>query len=235
MVLASGGQSKQTVGLDRGLYDSSPRLQVCVQECDRILVDMGYRSILPAIFAQEPLEDVAVLQTGTFAEQYACAKRWTDAGIRVGAVVGHSFGELTAMALSGAWSLRDGLKLVAGRAALMATRWGSERGTMLAVHAERHVVESLISQASRSEHELEVACYNAVASQVVVGSAAAVQHAERLLASRPQFTGVRSHRVDVTHGFHSKFTDPLLDQLSTLAESLAFREPPRRRTKYISI
>ncbi|KAA8615013.1 polyketide synthase [Pyrenophora tritici-repentis] len=223
VVLAFGGQSKQTVGLDRGLYESSPRLRAYMQECNSILVDMGYSSILPAVFSSEPLADVVVLQTATFAVQYASAKCWTDAGVRVGAVIGHSFGELTALAFSGALSLRSGLKIVAARAKLMATKWGQERGTMLAIHAGRDVVEQVIRKVGGSE--LEVACYNAVASQVVVGSAAAVERAETLLASDAQFASVRSQRVDVSHGFHSKFTEPLLDELSTVAASLAFSEP----------
>ncbi|EMD94543.1 hypothetical protein COCC4DRAFT_152704 [Bipolaris maydis ATCC 48331] len=224
VVLAFGGQSKQVVGLDRGVYESSRRLQAYVDECNAVLVDMGYPSIVPAIFSSEPVDDVVVLQTGTFAVQYACAKCWTDAGVRVEAVVGHSFGELTALAFSGALSLRSGLKLVAARAQLMAARWGPERGTMLAIHATRDVVEQLISRAGGGG-ELEVACYNAVASQVVVGSAAAVARAEAVLAGEAQFASVRSQRVDVTHGFHSKFTDPLLDELATVAASLAFGEP----------
>ncbi|KAK0647379.1 Methylphloroacetophenone synthase [Lasiodiplodia hormozganensis] len=223
VVLAFGGQSKQIVGLSRTLYDSSPQLRAYIQECDSLLVDLGYPTILPAIFSQEALDDVVVLQTGTFAVQYACAKCWTDSGVRADAVVGHSFGELTALAFSGALSLRSGLKLVAARAALMATVWGSERGTMLAVHAERSVVEDLISDVGGGE--LEIACYNSVSSQVVVGSAAAIAHAESFLANDPRLAGVRSQRVDVTHGFHSKFTEPLLDKLTTVANTLGFNEP----------
>ncbi|XP_014551778.1 hypothetical protein COCVIDRAFT_20004 [Bipolaris victoriae FI3] len=93
----------------------------------------------------------------------------------------------------------------------MATKWGEERGTMLAIHATRDVVEQVISKVGGGE--LEVACYNAVASQVV-GSASAVARAEAVLAGEAQFGSVRSQRVDVTHGFHSKFTEPLLDELS---------------------
>jgi len=223
VVMAFGGQSKQTVGLDRGLYESSPRLRAYIQECDNMLIAMGYSTILPAVFSSEPIADVVVLQTATFAVQYACAKSWTDAGVHVGAVIGHSFGELTALAFSGALSLRSGLKVVAARAKLMATKWGQERGTMLAIHAGRDVVDQVVRKVGSSE--LEVACYNAVASQVVVGSAAAVERAEALLASDAQFASVRSQRVDVSHGFHSKFTEPLLDELSTVAASLTFSEP----------
>ncbi|KAL1635043.1 Type I Iterative PKS [Diplodia intermedia] len=223
VVLAFGGQSKQTIGLSHTLYDSSPRLQAYIAECESLLVGMGYPSILPALFETEPLDSVITLQTGTFAVQYASARCWMDAGLRVDAVVGHSFGELTALAVSGAVSLQSGLKVVAARAKLMATAWGEERGCMLAVHAGRDVAQRLIDAVG--SEELEVACYNAPASQVVVGSAAAVARAEEVLASDHHFAGVRCQRVDVTHGFHSRFTEPLLPELAALADTLAFVEP----------
>lgn len=225
VVLAFGGQSKPTIGLDRTLYDSSPRLRAYLDECNGILQDLGYPSILPGIFSQDALDDVVLLQTGTFAVQYATAKCWTDAGVHVSAVVGHSFGELTALAFSGVLTLRSGLVLVAARAKLMATRWGSEKGSMLAVHAERPVIDEVIRKVRErdSEQGLEIACYNAINSHVVVGSAAAIDRAQQVLAK--DFSSVRSQQVNVTHGFHSRFTEPLLEELSAVAQTLSFREP----------
>lgn len=53
-----------------------------------------------------------------FAMQYAAAKSWLDSGLdtKVAAVVGHSFGEITALCISGVLSLEDTVKFVAGRA-----------------------------------------------------------------------------------------------------------------------
>lgn len=131
VVLAFGGQTKKTVNMEKSLYESHPRLKDYVDECDKIVTDLGFPTLLPPIFQSEALTDVVTLQCGTFAMQYACAKCWIDAGLQVEAIVGHSFGELTAMVVSGVLSLRDGLKLIASRASLMATKWGPERGTML--------------------------------------------------------------------------------------------------------
>ena len=53
VVLAFGGQSKPTIGLDKTLYDSSPRLRAYLDECNGILQDLGYPGILPGVFSQE--------------------------------------------------------------------------------------------------------------------------------------------------------------------------------------
>ena len=131
VVLAFGGQTKKTVNMEKALYEAHPHLRDYINECDKIVMDLGFTTLLPSIYQSEPLEDVVTLQNGTFAMQYACAKCWIDAGLQVEAVIGHSFGELTAMVISGVLSLRDGLKLITSRASLMANKWGPERGPCL--------------------------------------------------------------------------------------------------------
>ncbi|KAF6223374.1 hypothetical protein HO133_000216 [Letharia lupina] len=227
VVLAFGGQTKRTVNMEKSLYESHPRLKDYVDECDKIVTDLGFPTLLPSIFQSEPLTDVVTLQCGTFAMQYACAKCWIDAGLQVEAIIGHSFGELTAMVVSGVLSLRDGLKLIASRASLMVTKWGPDRGTMLVIHSSRDTVQGVITtiNAGSTEPELEFACYNAPSVQVVVGSSLAIDRTESLLNADPRFSGIRSQRLDVTHGFHSKFTQGILDDLDQVSISLTYSKP----------
>ena len=227
LVLAFGGQTKKTVNMDRSLYETVPLLKRYVDECDEIVKGLGFATLLPAIFQSEPLSDVVTLQCGTFAMQYACAKCWIDAGLEVAAMIGHSFGELTAMVATGVFSLRDGLKLIASRASLMVTKWGPETGTMLVVHSTRETVESIITtinEGSKEQH-IEVACYNAPSSQVVVGSSTAIDRTESLLGKDSRFSGIRSQRLDVTHGFHSRFTEGILEDLSQVSQGLTYVKP----------
>jgi len=222
VVLAFSGQSKQTIGLSEILYKSNPRLRHYVNECDRILIALGFPSILPAVFQTTVIDDPILLQTGTMAVQYASSKCWIDAGIQPACTIGHSFGELTALAISGVLSLEDALKLVATRAQLMVTKWGPEKGTMLAIFAPVSIVTKIVKTVGSDS--LEIACFNGPNSQVVVGTKTAVAEAEKLLAVDPLFKGVRSQRLDVTHGFHSVFTEPLRNDLATSLESLKFKE-----------
>ena len=227
VVLAFGGQTKKTVNMDRSLYETLPLLKRYVDECDEIVRGLGFATLLPAIFQSEPLSDVVTLQCGTFAMQYACAKCWIDAGLEVAAMIGHSFGELTATVAAGVFSLRDGLKLIASRASLMATKWGPETGTMLVVHSTRETVQSIITTINDGSKEghIEVACYNAPSSQVVVGCSSAIDRTESLLRTDSRFSGIRSQRLDVTHGFHSQFTEGILEDLSQVSQGLTYAKP----------
>lgn len=223
VVLAFGGQSKQTVGLSKMLYDFCPRLRYHIHYCDKLLVELGFPSIIPDLFSKGSISDVVVLQTSTFVVQYACARCWIDSGLHVDAVIGHSFGELTALVVSGTLSLIDGLKVVGTRAMLMASKWGSERGIMLAVHSSQDMTHDLISRVG--SRNIEVACYNVDTSQVLVGSSESISEAERILGSDSRFRGIRYQKLEVTHGFHSRFTEPLLDDLLEVAKTVSFRPP----------
>ena len=225
VVLAFSGQSQRAIGLDRNLYESCPSLQIYLNKCNSFLLHEGYPTIFPAIFQTEPVLDVVALQCGMFALQYACAKSWIDSGLHVDAIIGHSFGELSALAVSGVLSMEDTLKIIATRASLMQTKWGSQPGTMLAIHSTVEVVQDLISSLSFSSISIEIACYNAHTSQVVVGTDSAVASAEKVLREESRFSGISFQRLDVTHGFHSTFTEGLLGDLDDVANSLTFKAP----------
>lgn len=183
VVLVFPGQSRQSIGFDKVLFDSCTILRTHLTHCDQEAKILGVSDLLSAIFAKQPLEDIILLQCGTFAVQYACASSWISCGLKVDTLIGHSFGELTALAVSGTLDLRDALRIVVSRARFMASKWGSERGTMLAIHEKAEVISDLITRLPQSCKDVEIACYNAHASHVVVGAEASITELERLLTN----------------------------------------------------
>lgn len=231
LVLVFGGQSKQTIGLCKDIYERFITFRTHVNRCDTILQQLGYPSILPAIFQTgSNITDMVVLQTGFVAVQYAAAATWVDASLQIDAVIGHSLGELTALAISGKLSIHDCLQLVGARAALMKKHWGRDNGAMLAVFASRQAVEdALASVQSSSSNEkkstMVIACYNSETSQVVSGDSASVARLESHLCS-PTVPGqqpLKFLRVDTSHGFHSCLVDPILEELDQVSSSLEWR------------
>ncbi|KAK0713998.1 BcPKS16, polyketide synthase [Lasiosphaeria miniovina] len=225
VVLLFGGQSRQTINLGREFYDRFTTFRTYVDMCDTILKDLGFPSIVPAIFQPTDIPDIVVLQTGSVAIQYASAATWIKAGLKASAMVGHSLGELAALAVSGTLSLRDCLKLVATRATLMKTKWGQEKGAMLAVMASPTVVEDIIAslKLSGSAKNLVIACYNSDKSQVVSGDSGAIAELESHLVSR--LPPVKCLRLGTSHGFHSHLVDPILGDLDKISSELDWRPP----------
>ncbi|KAI9709676.1 MAG: hypothetical protein M1828_002375 [Chrysothrix sp. TS-e1954] len=227
VVLAFGGQTKKTVGLSRSVYESYSQFKHYIDECNRIVMELGCDSILDSMFQEEPLSSIVALQCGTFAMQYASAKCWIDGGLQVDSMIGHSFGELTAMVVSGTLSLHDGLKLISHRAFLMGTKWGHESGVMYVVHSSLDVVQTLLTtiNGDSAVPEIEIACFNSPKSHVVVGSHGSIDRVEDVMRTDKRFSGVKGQRLDVTHGFHSQFTENILEDLDECSASLTYRTP----------
>lgn len=223
VVLAFGGQVGTTVGLPLEVFNSSARLRAHLDYCDKILRNSGLHGIYPEIFQTEAIDDVVILHSALFSMQYACTKAWIDSGLRVDAIVGHSFGQLTALCVSGSISIENGLKLVAGRASLMRKYWGPEHGAMISLETDLDTVLQIIE--SLGDSTVEIACYNGPTSYVLVGSIEAIGELETKLATTSSLACVKSKKLNVTYGFHSQFTEPILNGLESLAETINFQEP----------
>ena len=196
-----------------------------VDRCNHVLKELDFPPIVPTIFNTELSAEIVSHQCGIFAFQYAIAKAWIDCGVRIDAVVGQSFGELTALVVSGGSSLEDGLKLVGTRARLIQTKWGPDRGTMLAIHSSIEVVQDLINSMPSGCQKIEIACYNAPMFQVAVGTDESIAAVEETLKSCPSFNKIQHQRLDVSHGFHSRFTETIIGDLRTFANKMTFNLP----------
>lgn len=225
VILCFGGQISQSVGLDKAVFDRYGLLRNHLNRCDTILLSLGYESIFPTVFEKTPILDTVKLQTTLFAFQYSCAMSWIDCGLPIAAVVGHSFGELTAMCVSGVLSLKDTLRTIAARARLVRDTWGSDSGSMIAVEAELDDANEIIrraSAASPGEKPATIACYNGPRSFTLAGSTAAIKGIETIVQGMP---GVRSKVLSVANAYHSTLVEPLEDELAKLGDGLLFTEP----------
>lgn len=236
VILCFGGQVSTFIGLDRNLYETVAILRHHLDECDAVMqsAPMGLGSIYPGIFSNAPEEDPVRVQTMLFAMQYASAKSWIDCGLsgKIAAVVGHSFGELTALCISGVLSLEDAIRLVAGRARLISEAWGADKGAMIAVEADASLVQELVVKARRRLHEqnpdvgaADIACYNGVRSFTLAGPTKAIEAVAETIVQESEFSAVKSKRLNVTNAFHSSLVDPLVDRLEEIGKDLTFKQP----------
>ncbi|KAI9661722.1 MAG: Type I Iterative PKS [Bathelium mastoideum] len=214
LVLVFGGQVRDYVGLNKQVWQHCAVLRFHLDRCDEILRSMGNSGLYPAIFQSEPISDLITLHSAIFALQYSSARAWIDCDLVVDALIGHSLGQLTALSISGMLTLEDGLKFIVGRASLMKTHWGPEPGAMIAVEADLQTLASV-------PHALEIACHNGPTSHVLVGDKISVEEYEETLSQKT----IRYKRLQVTNGFHSKFTDPLIPLLEELASGLCLKKP----------
>lgn len=225
VVLCFGGQVSKFIGLDRKVYDCVVLLRSHLDQCNLIIKSIGLSGLYPEIFQKTPVGDTVLLQLMLFALQYSCAKCWIDSGVQVAAVIGHSFGELTALCISGVLSLNDTISTIAARARLVEICWGTDSGSMIAVEANLEEVHRLLTEASlicKDERPATIACYNGPRSFTLAGATKAI---DAVVANSSSFPGMRVKRLNVTNAFHSHLVEPLMADLAQLGQGLQFHEP----------
>jgi acyl transferase domain-containing protein/acyl carrier protein/nucleoside-diphosphate-sugar epimerase/SAM-dependent methyltransferase len=229
VIFCFGGQVSTFVGLDRTLFDQSEVLRSYLDEVDGICTTLGLESIYPAIFSTAPTGDIVLLQTMLFALQYASAKAWIDSGIKPTALVGHSFGELTAMCVSGILSTEHAVEMIAKRARVIQTYWGADGGIMAAVEGDLPIVQRLLEATRTANNVAEslapsIACFNGPRSFTLAGRSEDMKALQELAASDASFSSLRIKQLNVTNAFHSGLVEPLIPELANVADHCIFRD-----------
>lgn len=119
-------------------------------------------------------------------------------GLHASVAVGHSLGELTALAWAGAIEDDELLRLAAARGTIIAAH-GRAGGAMLRIAAQHATVAALIEGL-----DVAVACRNGRGETVVSGPSAAVS----IAAERARRAGLETTSLAVSHAFHSAMIEP---------------------------
>ena len=221
VVLFFSGQTGKTASVPRAFYNSCAIFRKHLDDCDTILRALGAPSIFPAIFEPGPHDDVVLFHSTLFSGQYASAMAWLDCGLQPARLIGHSFGQFTALCISGVLSLHDSLRLVTERAHLIGEHWGKDPGSMIAIEADLDKVSNLLTQ--QAHLGLEIACYNGPQSFVLAGSTLSTDALEAFLKSSP--VRLQWQRLQIANAFHSTLAEPLVRPLQNTAEQLNFQDP----------
>ncbi|CAE7015382.1 hypothetical protein P3342_004097 [Pyrenophora teres f. teres] len=222
VVLCFGGQISTTIALDRAVYDNTMLLRHHMDRCNALAISFGAGSIYPAVFQPTPIADIVLLQAALFAVQYSTAQCWLDSGVHPVAVVGHSFGELTALCVSGALGVEDAMKLIVGRATLIRDSWGPEKGAMVAVEGTEEEVSKALGEMG-PDFKASIACFNAPRSHTVAGPVKDIEDfAATLSKIHPE---LRFKKLTVSNAFHSSLVAPLRSELQRIGKSLNFGAP----------
>ncbi|KAJ5357675.1 CAZyme family CE10 [Penicillium brevicompactum] len=222
VVLCFGGQNGLTATISKEVFDASALLRTHLEDCEEVGRTLGLPSLFPTIFSSAPITNIIHLHFILFSIQYASAKAWLDSGLRVSRIVGHSFGQLTALSVAGSLSVRDGIHLVTERARLIESSWGPESGIMLAVEGTEIEVQQLLDQTG---HIADVACYNGPRQQVLAGTVESIEAIENAAARTPSASNLRLTRLQNSHAFHSRLVDSIVPGIMEVAGSLVYQTP----------
>ncbi len=222
------GQGSQYPGMGRELYETQPLFRETMAQCGRILQSYLEMPLLELLYGENKEESNKLLsqtkytQPVLFAIEYALARLWQSWGIEPAAVIGHSIGEYVAACIAGAFSLEDGLKLIAERGRLMQAL--PQNGMMTAVQTDETKLRQAIAPYLR---QVSIAGLNSPQSMVLSGERQAVTQ----IVAQLQAEGIKCKPLDVSHAFHSPLMEPMLAEFGAVAQTVDYAEP---RLKLVS-
>lgn len=142
-----------------------------------------------------------------------------ELGFRPDAVLGHSFGELTALWAAGVFSDRDFHRLAAARGRVMASRPSGQQdaGTMAALRCAEATLRELLAA-----HPRVVVCNDNGPDQVVVGGPSADVEAVVALA---QSRSIKARLLPVSAAFHTELVAHAVDAFAAALAPTSMAAP----------
>ncbi len=226
LALVFPGQGCQFVGMGRDLADAYPEARDLYERADELL-GLG----LSGLCFQGPdaeLNDTANTQPAIYVSSMALwqvlAPRLQQVLPRVAFAAGHSLGEFVALAVAGAFSFEDGLKLVRCRGEAMRDAGVASPGGMAAIIGldDQQLAEVLAEANAGGEQGVWVANDNSPGQVVIAGQQAALERAMGLAKERK---AKRVLPLAVSVACHTPLMGVAAERLDAALQSTSFRKP----------
>jgi acyl transferase domain-containing protein len=213
------GQGAQYFGMCKNYYETFDVFKNAIDECDEVIKSNLDHSIKDILWSEtidrNLIHQTKYTQPALFVVEYAMSKLWMSVGVQPTALIGHSIGELVALTVANAIELQDALKLVIARAALMNSLPMNE-GSMASVFCNEENLKPLLKDSN-----VDLAAVNSIKNCTISGKKEdVVAFVEKLQEHK-----IKAIALNVSHAFHSRLMEPILDKFSLFAKQFSFKQP----------
>lgn len=214
------GQGSQEIGMGADLIGRDPFTDSLLAEASDIV-----HEDLPRLCLHGParrLMEARFLQPSIVSVSLGYWMRLAERAVRADVVLGHSLGEITALAAAGIVTAQDCLRIATKRGQLMDMVAGGCHGGMMALlFVERDTLSQLLGEFG-SDRSIVLANDNALQQVVVSGEVSRLDAlAERITATKSG----KCRRVDVVGPWHSPFMEEAQSIFAKWVESIQFAPP----------
>ena len=210
------GQASQKVGMGKDLFEKTEIGKKYYTIANDIL-DIDIQSI-SFNGPEELLNITKYTQPAIFIVSTIIGQIMIENGYSTNGVAGHSLGEYSALAVSGAYDFESGLELVKLRSESMYNAGKTNPGTMAAiVGLSAREVENLCTKNNTSDNLVVAANYNTENQIVVSGH---IESVEALIRTAKNNGAKMAVPLNVSGAFHSPLMTPAREELSDKLDSI---------------
>ncbi|OJI79831.1 hypothetical protein ASPTUDRAFT_59858 [Aspergillus tubingensis CBS 134.48] len=224
VVFTFTGQGCLNLGMTQDLFSDSPIFQGQVLQLDRLVQRLGFPSVIPTITGnlEDDIHSPVTSQLSIVVLEIALARYWVSLNVRPSAVIGHSLGEYSALAVAGVVSVVDVLNIVGRRAQLIENLCVSGSHSMLSVAASPEDLEEVLkSDAKTAKSPYTISCRNSHHDTVIGGTKDVIS----IIRQTIETNGYKCILLDVPFAYHTSQMDAVLNDLHRVAENLHFKAP----------
>jgi acyl transferase domain-containing protein/acyl carrier protein len=200
------GQGSHWAAMGASLLEAEPVFAATVAALQPLIEQESGFSVTEAMTAPETVTGIDRIQPTLFAMQVALAETMKSYGVRPGAVLGHSMGEVAAAVVAKALSPEDGVRVICRRSRLLTKLAGA--GAMASVELSAGQVSAELGAGGIDD--VVVAVVTSPHSTVIGGETQRV----RDLVAAWERRDVMAREVAVDVASHSPQVDPILEDLA---------------------
>ncbi len=210
LVYCFPGQGTHYIGMGKDLYDNHPEFKTVLDDVDALTRRVFDFELLGHIHGDKDDPEIAKrlgtimgAQTALFSMELGMAAVLDTMGIVPGAVIGHSFGEISAMVVAGVWDLETGFKVVQERikAAEGILQGGGPALGMASVICSEEQRDAILEI---FEGKVVLTNINAPGRYVMGGERSAVERTVKVAES----FGADARLLPIGTAFHSHYMEP---------------------------
>lgn len=174
---------------------------------DAIYTQAGFPAVTDGTTDTRDFTATEVAQPRIVAGSLAALHVLDQLGIRASAAIGHSLGEISALAWAGALTPEQAVTLATTRGATMANA-SHTGGAMASLTTTPEIAQQLID-ATTTDGSVVIAAYNGPHNTIIAGPTATVD----AIATDARDQGVTTTRLNTSHAFHSPQVEPAATHL----------------------